>query len=345
MSEYNYIFNESDYYDESCCGTVCGQQISMNYEAVFVPVLYSVAVVLGLLGHGLVLVVLWQKRRGWSATDTFILHLSIADILLLLTMPLWAVQAAKDWIFGTVVCKVTGALFQMNFYCGIFLLACISLDRYLSIVHAVQMYSRKKPWLIQLSCMAVWFFSLMLSIPEWIYLKAVEDFRREKIECVPNYPFNTHWRTTSRWLYHLVGSLIPALVILFCLICILLTLQIGSQGKQKQRAMRVILALVVVFFICWTPYNLTLLVDTIHTNLSHSNSSDACDTTTALDIALSITSTLGYLHCCMNPILYAFVEVKFRRHLLDMASRRNGRESTVSHQTSIWSESVDTSAF
>ncbi|XP_036435761.1 C-X-C chemokine receptor type 3-like [Colossoma macropomum] len=343
--EENYTYNESYEYGESCCGTVCGQEASMAFEAIFIPILYSLAVVIGLLGNGLVLVVLWQKKRTWSVTDTFVFHLSVADILLLLTMPLRAVEAANEWIFGKELCKLTGALFEVNFYCGIFLLACISLDRYLSIVHAVQMYSRKKPWLIQLSCMAVWFFSLLLSIPDWLYLVATEDSRRGKTECVHWYP-SDGLRLASRWLYHVVGFLIPALVLLFCYTCILQKLQSGSQGLQKQRAMRVILALVVAFFICWTPYNITLLVDTIHTNQSN-QSSNVCDTTTALDIALTTTSTLGYLHCCMNPVLYAFVGVKFRRHLLDMArpisSRLKGRVSTVSRRTSMWSESADTS--
>ncbi|KAI4883702.1 hypothetical protein NFI96_031571 [Prochilodus magdalenae] len=318
-----YDYNGSYEYGESCCGTVCGQDTSMAFEAVFIPVLYSLAVVVGLLGNVLVLVVLWQKKRTWSVTDTFVLHLSVADILLLLTMPLWAVEAAKDWVFGTALCKLTGALFRVNFYCGIFLLACISLDRYLSIVHAVQMYSRKKPWLIQLSCMGVWFFSLVLSIPDWLYLEALNDSRRG-VEL----------------------NVDPSVVLLFCYTSILLKLQEGSQGLQKQRAMRVIVALVVAFFVCWTPYNVILLADTIHTN--HSNySSTVCDTATALDIALTTTSTLGYLHSCINPVLYAFVGVKFRRHLLDMArplsNRLKGRVSTVSRRTSMWSESGDTS--
>ncbi|XP_007250941.3 C-X-C chemokine receptor type 3 [Astyanax mexicanus] len=345
-SDYNYTYDEPGY-DDSCCGEVCDQTSSMAFDSIFIPILYSVAVVVGLLGNGLVLVVLWQKKRSWSVTDTFVLHLSVADILLLLTMPLWAMEAVNGWNFGSGLCKLTGALFQVNFYCGIFLLACISLDRYMSIVHAVQMYSRKKPWVIQLSCMTVWFLSLLLSVPDWIYLQASSDSRRGgKTECTHWYPSNT-WRIFFRCLYHVVGFFIPAKVLLVCYTRILLRLQRGSQrGAQKQRAMRVILALVVAFFICWTPYNLVLIVDTLHTNQSI-NSSSSCDTNTALDIAITATSTLGYLHCCMNPVLYAFVGVKFRRHLLEMArpisSRLKGRVSTVSRRSSVWSESVDTS--
>lgn len=210
------------------------------------------------------------------------------------------------------------------------------------------MYSRTRPSLVQLSCLAVWFFCLLLSIPDWMHMKAENDPRRGKVECV-NYPPSPEWRMASRVLYHLLGFLIPAIVLLYCYSRVLLRLQCGSQGVQKQRAVRVVLALVIAFFITWTPYNITLLVDTAYTNQS-TNYSVACDTTTALDVALTVTSTLGYMHCCVNPVLYAFVGVKFRRHLLDLIKpfryRLQTRMDTVSRKSSVWSaDTSQTSAF
>uniref|UniRef100_A0A671T1N7 C-X-C chemokine receptor type 3 n=1 Tax=Sinocyclocheilus anshuiensis TaxID=1608454 RepID=A0A671T1N7_9TELE len=297
-------------------GTVCGQEASMYFDSIFIPVLYSLALVVGLVGNGLVLVVLWKKRMSLNVTDIFILHLCLADILLLLTLPFWAVEAVKGWIFDTALCKLTGALFKINFYCGIFMLSCISLDRYLSIVHAVQMYSRKKPMLTHCCCVMIWLFCLLLSIPDWKFLVATEDSRRQdKTQCVPDYPSGS-WNSL---LYHILGFILPALIMLFCYSCILLRLWRGSQCMQKKRAIRVIIALVLAFFIHWTPYNITLIVDTIQTNWTLNTSNQtSCESATALDVALTATSTLGYLHCCINPVLYAFVGVKFRRHLLDM---------------------------
>ncbi|KAM3872843.1 C-X-C chemokine receptor type 3.1 [Diretmus argenteus] len=322
----------------------------MQFEAVFIPVLYSLALVVGLLGNGLLLGVLAQRRRTWSVTDTFILHLGVADSLLLVTLPLWAAQATHGWSFGTPLCKITGAMFTINFYCGIFLLACISVDRYLSIVHAAQMYSRRKPWLVHLSCLSVWFFSLLLTIPDWIFLQAVEDTRRGKTECIHNYLLVSRsmyeWRLASRLLYHTVGFLLPSAVLLFCYSCILLRLLRGSQGFQKQRAVKVILALVVVFFLCWTPYNITLMVDTLQSN----NTNNSCMNKTSLEKAMIVTSSLGYLHCSLNPVLYAFMGVKFRRQLLDIlrvlgCKLKTGVRQSVasSRRSSVWSESGDTS--
>lgn len=209
------------------------------------------------------------------------------------------------------------------------------------------MYSRTRPKQVQLSCLAVWFFCLLLSIPDWIYLEAQHDSRRGKSECTHIYTSST-LRLLSRVLYHVLGFLLPAIVLLYCYSRVLLRLQSGSQGVQKQRAVRVVLALVMAFFISWTPYNITLLVDTLYTNQSSNNTT--CEATTALDIALTATSVLGYLHCCVNPVLYAFVGVKFRRHLLDLIKpfryRLQTRVDTVSRKSSVWSaDTSQTSAF
>ncbi|XP_076847280.1 C-X-C chemokine receptor type 3-like [Brachyhypopomus gauderio] len=303
LFEQNGTFDYLDYeYEEDC-------HISnlSRFWAIFIPILYSLAVVVGFLGNGLVLGVLWQKRRSWSVTDTFILHLTVADTLLLLTMPLWAVEAVEGWTFGTPLCKITGALFTINFYCGIFLLACISLDRYLSVVHTVQMYSRRKPWLIQLSCVSVWFFSLLLSIPEWMYLQVSKDGRRgERTDCVQWYP--EEWRLPSRLLYHVVGFLLPAVVLLYCYCCILVRLQ---RGSPKQRSIWVILALVLAFFISWTPYNIALLVNTVQLNhRGLAELSGTCEQNSWTSVKL--TAVLGFLHCTINPVIYISLSGKFR---------------------------------
>lgn len=247
---------------------------------------------------------------------------------------------------------------QINFYCSIFMLTCISLDRYLSIVHAVQMYSRKKPKVIHCCCLMVWLFCLLLSIPDLKFLVAIEDSRRQdKMECVPFYHSDRDsWLLGTRLLYHILGFAIPAIMMLFCYSCILLRLRRGSQGMQKKRAIRVIIALVLAFFISWTPYNIALIADTIHSSLFNGTVSPinqtSCYSTTTLDVAITATSTWAYLHCCVNPVLYAFVGVKFRKHLLDMLKppgfTLKGPAGIMSRKSSVWTESVDishTSAF
>ncbi|XP_028985919.1 C-X-C chemokine receptor type 3.1 isoform X2 [Betta splendens] len=355
LDGFDYLYNVS--YEGNCCegGDVCDLDEGTAFESVFIPVLYSVAFVVGVLGNAVLLGVLARTRSTWSVTDTFILHLGVADVLLLVTLPLWAAQSAqeKGWTFGLRLCQITGTIYTVNFYCGIFLLACISIDRYLSIVHATQMYSRKKSWVVHASCFVVWFVSVLLSIPDWIFLEDVEDKARGiKIMCIRNYSkigadAVYQWRLASRQLYHVVGFLLPSAILVFCYSCILWQLRCGTQGLQKQKAFRVIMAVVVVFFLCWTPYNITLMVDTLHWN----SSNETCGVRTSLQVALTVTSSLGYLHCSLNPILYAFVGVKFRRQLLHILSSLGCKlktsatfQSAVStRRSSLWSESENSS--
>ncbi|XP_015254112.1 PREDICTED: C-X-C chemokine receptor type 3-like [Cyprinodon variegatus] len=346
--------NESytfDYNEDG--GDVC--DLNTKFESVFLPTLYSLAFLIGILGNGLLLGVLFQSRKSWSVTDTFILHLAVSDILLLITLPLWAAQAASSsgWQFGSNLCKTTGTVFTINFYSGIFLLACISIDRYLSIVHATQMYNRRKSWVVHMSCLLVWVFSLLLSIPDWLFLEVVSDDRRNIEQCTRNYSKFTSipeeiqtQRMGARWLYHAVGFLLPSVVLIFCYSCILLQLQCGSQSLQKQRAFKVIIAVVGVFFLCWTPYNIVLLADTIQNN---STANLTCSSMASMGEALTVTASLGYLHCSLNPILYAFVGVKFRRQLViilkSMGCKLKTRikSESFTRKSSIWSDSRETS--
>lgn len=100
-----------DYDDNDTCDLEEG----MRFEAVYIPVLYILALVVGVLGNALLLGVLGRKRHQWSVADTFILHLGVSDILLLVTLPFWATQATQvGWVFGTTFCKIAGALFTVG---------------------------------------------------------------------------------------------------------------------------------------------------------------------------------------------------------------------------------------
>ncbi|XP_023820120.1 C-X-C chemokine receptor type 3 isoform X2 [Oryzias latipes] len=344
-----YPWENYSHYQDNCCegGDICDLNEVWKFEALFMPIVCSLTFAVGIPGNGLLVSILFGRKRTWSVADIFILHLGIADFLLMMTLPLWAAQYADEWKFGLLTCKMAGSLYTVNFYSGIFLLACISLDRYFSVVHATQMYSRRKPWVVHVSCLVVWLFSLLLSIPDWIFLDVVQD-RLERQQCFRNYSLQDmdDWIVTSRSIFHTVGFLIPSVVLIFCYASIFHRLRSGNQNLQKQRACKVIMAVVAVFFVCWTPFNISLFVETIHRR----NQNNTCQSNAALSKALKVTQSFGYIHCSLNPILYAFLGVKFRRQLQDIfrslgckVKMRTKLHSISSRRTTMWSESADTS--
>ncbi|XP_056237835.1 C-X-C chemokine receptor type 3-like [Seriola aureovittata] len=285
-------------------------------EAVWIPALYSVVLVVGLLGNVLLLAALALKKLSWSTSDTFVLHLGVADILLLLTLPLWAVQAGQSygWPFGDALCKISGAVFNINFYCGIYLLVCICLDCCQFITNTTPLFFLKKPVLGHLSCLLVWVISLLLSIPDLIFLMAEEDAM-----CVPKYPQSeTNWKRLSRLLHHTLGFLLPTATLIICCSCALRRLQCRSESLQKQRAIMVILPLVVVFFLCWMPYNITLIVDTYLNSSKKPHDGSSGNPEGSLNTALMVTTGLGCVHSCLRPLLYLGLCGNFRKRSLAM---------------------------
>lgn len=306
--EEDYVYMEEDHQSSRTCGFV----------TVFIPLLYCVGLLLGLLGNGLVLVILWCKRRQLSVMDVFILHLGVVDVLLMLTLPIWAVDAVKGWILGTGLCKLTGALFKINLHFGVFMLALIGLQTYLSIVRGVQMFSRKNPTVIHLTCVIMWVISLLLSTPDWMYLKSIVDpTNQHKSQCVHVYPSNDV-RAAIRLLLIVVGVILPALVLMVCCSCIFLYVWNRSSGPQKKKDRRtyVFAAMVLAFFIGWTPYNISFIVDTVAITASK-----WCDG--KLWTASNATAVVGLLHCVVKPVIHFCLSKEFRRCIMTMMKSRS----------------------
>lgn len=306
-------------------------------KVVWVPVLYLLVAIIGLLGNGLLLAVLVKRRRTWSFSDTFILSMSVSDILLLVILSVRSAQATQH--FGSsgqdFFCKIGAAIFNVNFYCGILLLVCISLDRYLSIVHANQLYSLKRRRLAQISCQLVWLISVILTIPDWIFVVAEKD-SAQQTQCVHKYNKSaTDWRLVSRLPHHMLGFLLPATAMIILCICILLRLQCCSKGLKKQKSIVVLLLLVVVFLLCWIPYNITLIVDTFRSSAQKPEGGLSENPQGLLKTALMITFSMGCIHACLRPLLYFGLCANFRKQILAIL-----RGASVKSESSLWELSV-----
>ncbi|XP_030626685.1 C-C chemokine receptor type 6-like [Chanos chanos] len=105
-----------------------------------------------------------------------------------------------------------------------------------------------------------------------------------------------------------IGFCLPLLIMGFCYTSVILTLQ-RAKNFQRHKAVRVVLCVVIVFLACHVPYNTTLLYFTVLLFQQME-----CDQEVSIQVALVVTQTIAYLHCCLNPILYAFVGVNFRNH-------------------------------
>lgn len=273
---------------------------------------YIIVFGLSLLGNTVVIFVVFCMENRRTSTDVYLMHLAIADLLFSLTLPFWAAFLhAGEWVFGTIMCKLLSGIQEATFYCCVFLLACISVDRYLAIVKATQFINQKRH-LVDIVCVLVWLCAIFLSIPVMLNRDAIAP--NGEYICHDNVTAESveNWRLSLRILHHTLGFFLPLAVMLFCYGFTMCTL-CRSRNSQKQKAMRVILCVVLTFIFCWLPNNITELLDNL---MRGGRITETCKLRDDLDVALYVTQAIAFAHCAINPILYAFIGKKFRNQLL-----------------------------
>uniref|UniRef100_A0A665UFE7 Chemokine (C-C motif) receptor 10 n=1 Tax=Echeneis naucrates TaxID=173247 RepID=A0A665UFE7_ECHNA len=266
---------------------------------------------LGMMGNSLVIATfaLYRRLRLRSMTDVFLLHLAVADLLLLLTLPLQATDTHLGWIFSDYLCKATRACYTINTYSGLLLLACISIDRYLVVARAHEML-RLRRWILRGSMMAavgVWVVATLLSFPE-LRFAGVSTMLNEDNKLQQYCGMIKSGRVKMATNIAIIGVFCLSFVIMaICYTSIARVLWEGSahrRGKQwhRQRTLRLMVSLVLVFLLFQLPYTVVL---------SHKVAGQFCGL-----LLEYITCTLAYTRCCLNPILYALVGVRFRNDVM-----------------------------
>ncbi|TKS80707.1 C-X-C chemokine receptor type 5 [Collichthys lucidus] len=313
-----YVDNEtySDYGSEDYCGDE--EKGLQTFHAMFQTVLYSLIFLVGVAGNGLMITVLLRRRRLLRITEIYLLHLALADLMLLFTFPFDVVENATGWVFGNFLCKLTGLVKQLNLLCGSFLLACIGFDRYLAIVHAITSMQSRRPRTVHLTCISLWLLCMALSTPNVIFLSVREQAPNTSMYSCNFHQFGIHgnnWVLTVRVFDH-VCFFLPLAAMSYCYTAVVVTLFKSQKSQAKQGAIRLALLVTLVFFFCWLPYNITLLIKTL-VDLQVIIPK-TCNFQLSLQPVIDVTKSLGFSHCCLNPFLYAFVGVRFRNELIQL---------------------------
>ncbi|XP_077411293.1 atypical chemokine receptor 4b [Vanacampus margaritifer] len=319
--------SHNDSYDYSYDHSVCDKEAVRSFAGVFLPVIYSLALVVGLAGNALVVAVYASRSRLRTLTDVCILNLAASDLLLLVTLPFWAADAVHGWRLGAAACKLTSFLYSANFSCGMLLLACISMDRYRAVAHSAVGRTARGPrgrrqW--ALVCLVLWAVAIFLGLPELVFSTVKHSHYR--MYCTAVYPpsMGRPAKATLELLEVTLRFVVPFLVMVvcYCRVGWALSQAPGVRRDKKWRALRVLLAVVAVFLLTQLPYNVVKLcraLDIIYMLVTN------CEVSKRLDHAMQVTESLALTHACINPLLYAFIGSSFKGHVLKTAKRLGQR--------------------
>ncbi|XP_053173876.1 P2Y purinoceptor 1-like [Scomber japonicus] len=231
--------------------------IRFDFTSRFLPPVYIVVFIFGLLANGWGLKCLLQKWRKLKIINVFLLNLGLADILYLLTLPFLMVYyfTGSKWIFGDAFCKITRFCFNLNLYGSIGFLTCISVYRYLAIVHSVRVMGRLTVTHSVAISIMVWLLVSVQCLPDMFYSKTFGNKSEKCYDTTHQTYVEDYQKYSLGWT--LAGFCLPFLITLGCYghIVIVLWTRKRVDKVQKQRSMKFLLILILLFSVCYIPYH------------------------------------------------------------------------------------------
>ncbi|XP_029288216.1 probable G-protein coupled receptor 25 [Cottoperca gobio] len=320
----------------------------MRGSTIFLPILYYLIFFTGFLGNLFVITVVGSKgRKGGRLVDTFVVNLALADLVFVLTLPLWAISARQNdhWDFGSagdLLCKLSSYIIAVNRVSNIFFLTCMSVDRYLAVVKLMDSRYLRSSRCIRATCAAVWLSSLVLGIPSLVYRRV--ETAEDGLSCVEdnNSPFFLGLSLAMA----LLTFVFPVLVIVLCYGTIVVHLNHHCTSNpraeaRRRHSLKMVLSIILAFVVSWLPFNIFKVI-IISSQLSNADLS--CDAQSWQRNGILISCCLAFLNSCVNPAIYFFLDHHFRRRAETLYKTFIGKPKFLqSHNSSASFTNVGTS--
>ncbi|KAK3602178.1 hypothetical protein CHS0354_001610, partial [Potamilus streckersoni] len=244
---------------------------------------YSCFLVIAACGNLTVFITLFRNRKIKSRVNVFILHLSVADLIVtFVMMPLeigW--HTTVSWRAGDLGCRVLMFFRTFGLYLSSFVLVTISLDRYFAILHPLSLNDADRRGKIMLAF--AWIFSAVASIPQSVIFHVERHPLHQWFQqCVTFHFFPSPAHELAYNIFHMIAMYgLPLLIITlaYTLIlremskktrqgrvdnqkdldpkksrCLLRRSSIGVIERARIRTLKMTIVIVSVFALCWTPY-------------------------------------------------------------------------------------------
>ncbi|XP_051280038.1 galanin receptor type 1-like [Dicentrarchus labrax] len=284
-----------------------------------VPILDGLILVTGLVGQTLVITILTGRRKKESqpphGTDTLLLALSAADLLLLLCLPFHTSAITLGfWPFGSFLCKAISFLGVACSAASVFTLAALAVTRYLTVVHPTWAYRSRMHRRIKLTVALLWVPASTLAAPQFAFRTVTAS---SAVYC---FAFLSDF---SQLVYSialfLFGFALPLAIIVVMyakIYCFLRHARLLGNAPQLERYQSQVThtsaLLVLVFTLLWLP-SYALMFSFIGGTITGSP---------GYNIIALLARLLASSVAVVNPVLYGFMSQKFRRDLLELGRER-----------------------
>lgn len=301
--------------------------------------LYSAVLVVGLPANLLTVYLTWLQVRRKNVLGVYLWSLSVCDLSYLCTLPLWAYYVSRGhwWPWSSVACKLTGYIFFNNMYISIFLLCCISCDRYVAVVYSLEARGLRRQRFAFLVAFTIMVLVAVGHAP--VFTMPEGDAAEGERRCFE--PSQRNAKVTGfNYARFVIGFLIPLLVLVASNRGILGNVQrsTGLRRGQKERVRWLAVAVVVLFLVCFAPYHIILLVRAVIFHFPQLEDG-TCLFERTMYTPYTISLGLSTVNSAINPILYVLssdnIRKELRRGMAEAFDRARLRARSDSSQNQI----------
>nr|XP_033813968.1 G-protein coupled receptor 55-like [Geotrypetes seraphini] len=278
-----------------------------NLMKYFHLVIYIPTFICGLILNVLALWVFCYSLRKWTESSIYMMNLAVADLLLLLSFPFKIHFSTSDHQGPKLLCAFMESIYFVNMYGSIFIITCISLDRYVVIKHPFKARLLRSPKKALLTCCCIWMVVWLGSIP-------IYDFHGtndQTIRCFHNIS-DKSWNAPIIFSLEIFGFLIPLAIVAYCSIQIIKTLvhhrKVEQETTDYTECIFIITANFVSFVICFTPSHLGIFLQF----LVRQHAISDCSMMQNISLFIQMTMCLANINCCLDAICYYFAAKEFR---------------------------------
>ncbi|KAK2836263.1 hypothetical protein Q7C36_014132 [Tachysurus vachellii] len=270
-----------------------------TFQRELLPSIYGVEMCVALVGNILSLCLLVIKeRKNWNIAMAFSCNLIISNIFYALTLPLLIDYYSKalKWDFGDAVCRVERFLFTCNLYVSIYFIMCISVIRYMAIVHPFFTSEHISLKHAKIISVFVWISVASISSPV-LYYSGVKNDRCSLFSEPGQEPNKVIFRVCMA----VIGCLVPCVVTFASyfgvMVAVFKNAKITSLQKKKVSLMVVLVC--TLYTVSFIPYHILQLW---YFKVKEENNTNyyACN-------GYPVSKTLACLNMCLHPILYMAV--------------------------------------
>ncbi|XP_070580926.1 somatostatin receptor type 5-like [Ptychodera flava] len=307
---------------------------------IVIPIVFGSNCLMGIVGNILVIYVILKNSKMKTVANVYILSLAIADLFFMFTMPFIAFQqAVHHWPFGHAWCKVITAVDGLNQTTGIYCLTSMAVDRYLAIVHpirSIKIRTMRIAACVNISC---WVLSAITVMPLWLYTRTYILPGTGITVCTLTWPYENFQKLFYTYMF-MFGLVLPLFIITVCYMLMIKRLYTGvaplgetNTKKPTKKVARMVLTVIFVFVICWTPfYGVQLYTLTTPDDWVPSK---------GFVITFYFTVCLSYLNSSINPIIYSFMSDNFRKCFAKVVTCKRLIDADVEQETKLHSGRQD----